>query len=202
MYDYPKLREPVIFLILAALAVSIAWKARDLPDWVRLFVVLLAIVFGAAGVATMFDWLSHNMAQRLREINTARTWGAVNLANAFRGLTAAQTESVLAGEKVGMLLIPSDDEPMLFVRGLTRSIPWDTVEEFLQLSVQTEPFLYPVREFGNEAFATDLTNLIVSRGWANAATGPYSAKLTKPLEWVAQRFWVEIEKEPEEDVVK
>jgi hypothetical protein len=128
----------------------------------------------------------------MKEMNLARTYGAVTLANALKGLTTFQTEAILAGEKVAMQLVPADDEPLLFVRGLTRSIPHSFVEEFLTKSQLTEPYLYPVREAGNEEFATDLTNLIVSRGWADKAVGPLSAKLTRPLSWVAMRFWVEM----------
>lgn len=201
MIDYPKLRTPVMALVFAALFVAVSWKAKEMPDWVRLFTALLAVIFAATGLVTLADWIAHNTAERLQEINTARTWGAVSLAGALKGLTQAQTEAVFAGEKVAMSMIPGDEEPILYVRGLTRAIPWDFVEEFLQRSQMTEPFLFPIREAGNEEMATDLTNLIVSRGWADKAVGPFSAKLTKPLEWVARRFWVSLETPEAEGVL-
>ena len=197
MTDYPKLRTPLICLILAALLVAIALKGRELPDWVRLATALLALVFGVTGVITLADWIMYNANNRLRELSQARTYGAVVLAKALQGLTTFQTEAILAGEKVAMQLVAADDEPILFVRGLTRSIPWDFVDEFLTKSQLTDPYLYPVREAGNEAYATDLTNLIVARGWADKAAGPFSAKLTKPLPWIAKRFWVELAEEEE-----
>lgn len=191
--DYPKLKTPLICLVAAALFLALTVRERGLPDWARFFMALLALVFGTVGIITLADWLVYNAGNRLREFNLARTSGAVSLANALRGLTTFQTEAILAGEKVAMQLIPGDADPILFVRGLTRSIPWDFVQEFLEKSQLTAPYLYPVRESGNEAFATDFTNLVVSLGWADKATGPFSAKLNKPLPWVAARFWVTLE---------
>lgn len=198
--DYPKLKTPMIALTLAALCLAVTLKAKDVPDWLRLFTALLALVFGVTGIVTLADWLAHNAADRLHEINSARVWGAVSLASALKGLTPDQTTAVLAGEKVAIQLI-ADEEPIFFVRGLTRSIPWTFVEEFFRRSMMTDPFLWPVREAGNEQLATDLTNLIVSRGWADKAVGPFSAKLKKPLMWVARRFMVELPDTPEPEEV-
>lgn len=186
----PKLVMPIISLILAALFTAL--NVNSLPEWVALFTVMLAVMFSVFGLFTTVDWLVYVLSERMRDVNTARTWGAVTLANALRGLTSAQTEAVMSGEKVAMEMIANDDEPLLMVRGLTRSIPWDFVDEFLTKSQLTAPYLYPIREMGNEAYATDLTNLIVARGWADKAAGPFSAKLTKPLTWVAARFWVQL----------
>lgn len=194
----PGLAMPLISLVLSALFVAL--NVNDLPEWLGLFTIMLAVLFSVFGLFATVDWLTHALAERMREVNTARTWGAVTLAQALRGLTTGQTEAIMAGEKVALELMPTDDEPLIQVRGLTRHIPWHFVQEFLEKSQMTAPYLYPIREAGNEAYATDLTNLIVARGWADKAAGPFSAKLKKPLSWVAKRFWVDLSADLEESV--
>jgi hypothetical protein len=191
-YDFPKLRTPLLCLIAAAFFLAAAVKGDKLPDWARLGAAGAALVFAIVGIVSLADWIANHAAGRLREINEARTCGAVALANALKGLTLAQTQAVMAGEKVAMRLIPGDDEPALYIQGMTEQIPWDFAQEFLTLSMETDPFLYPVRQAGNERYATDLTNLIKARGWATTAVSNTSARLTKPLRWVAARFWVEL----------
>lgn len=194
--DIPKLRYPTFQLGLAvSLGVMVAFMPA--PSWLSMTLGLFSLIFGITGFFTLMDWVMHKTAERIRELSTARKSGAVMLAQALKGLTSDQTQAVLAGEKVALLLIPSSEEPILFIRGMSRSIPWEFARDFLELSIDTDPFLYPIYRSSNEAFATDFTNLIIAQGWAEAHKGPYAAKLTKPLAWVARRFWIDITEERE-----
>jgi hypothetical protein len=90
-------------------------------------------------------------------------------------------------------MIVGEEEPVYMVRCMTMSVPWLFVDEFINLSVVSWPYLYPVRDSGSETYATELTNLIIARGWADRAAGPFPAKLKIPIEVLAQKFNVELE---------
>ncbi len=170
-------------------------KVPSLPDWLRMIMVILCIVFGVAGVITMADWIAFRTGERLRELGTARTWAATSLAGALKGLTAAQTDAVLRQQAASVVIIPEEDSTLIMVRCLRRDIPWEIVEEFFIQSIETEPYLSAVRNSRHEEAIADLTGLIIAKGWATRASGPYAARLTKPLSWVAARFWVDLEGE-------
>jgi hypothetical protein len=202
MRNSPKLHTGVSYLIAFALFFGLTWKAAFLWEWVRAFTGISALVFLVAGLLALGDWGAYHYGERLREIRVAARAGTVAVSNAIKGLTTFQTEAALAGEIISLELIATDAEPMLRVRGLTRSIPIEFVEDFFTLSIETQPFLYPERETTNKEWATDLTNLIVSRGWAKKGSGSVSAKLAPgiDLRWVAARFWVELPEEEKEPI--
>lgn len=188
----PKLRYPVsLFLVCAVFSVFSAYTQG--PVWLSLSALLWALIFGVIGLFTLLDWIAHKVSERIRELTTARHAGSVSLAVALKGLTSEQTQAVLAGERVALLLIPGDEEPILFIRGMTKNIPWEWARDFFELSKDVDPFLWPIWKSSNEAFATDFTRLIIAQGWAVDHKGPYSAKLTKPLKWVAARFWIDLD---------
>jgi hypothetical protein len=198
--DYPRLRTPLIAFLVAALCITIVLKGRVSPnstlapfwEWARLFLVLVALILGIVGIFSLMDWLSHHAAARIREVNSARTYGMVLIANALKSLTREQAYAVLSLDQTYVSMLAEETGPIFFVRCLARDVPFTFVEEFLERSKRSEPYLWPVREAGNEDYARALTNYIVAKGWADAAQGPFSAKLTKPLPWVAKRFGVEV----------
>jgi hypothetical protein len=140
------------------------------------------------------DWAGHHLAERWREMGNARVAAMTHLATALKGLTPSQTEIVALHDLVTIEMLANDSGPMFLVRVPGgNAIPFEFVEEFLQLSQRTDPYLYPIREFGNERYATAITDLIVRyHHWAEPAVGPFSAKLVRPLGWVASKFGVEL----------
>lgn len=190
--DYPKLRTPLLAFIIAALCVALVLKARFLPDWLRLFLTCLAFILGFVGIITLGDWIAHNFAERIKEINRARTLGLVLVSNALRDMSPDTAAHVLALDTTYISMIAEETGPVFFVRCLSRDVPFVFVEDFLEKSRESDPFLWPVRESGNKEYAQALTNLIIARGWADKAEGPLSAKLIKPLPWVAGKFGVEL----------
>lgn len=191
-YEYSRLSTPVMCLALGALTGCVAWKGEWLPDWLRIFLALLTIIFGATGAVTMMDWLTHQTSVRVRELGAARAWEAVYLAGAVKDLSNSQLELVARHDLTALEMIVGDEEPVFMVRCLTRAVPWTFVEEFLGQSKECRPYLWPVREASNREWAQEVTNLIIARGWAERASGPFAARLVKELEWVGRRFGVEI----------
>lgn len=192
MFDTPKLRTPLLLLIWLSVVAGML-KVPWLPGWLSLIVVILCIVLGVSGVITLFDWMAYRAGQRLHEIGAARTWPATSLAGALKGLTAAQTDAVLRQQAASIVIIPEEESTLIMVRCLRRDIPWEIVEEFFVSSIESDPYLLAVRNSRHEEAIADLTGLIIAKGWATRATGPYAARLIKPLKWVAARFWVDLE---------
>ncbi len=194
MFDTPKLRTPLILMTWLALVAGLL-KVPSLPAWLSLIMVILCIVLGVSGGITLMDWIAYRTSQRLHELSAARVYAATSLAGALKGLTAAQTDAVLRQQAASVVIIPEEESTLIMVRCLRRDIPWEIVEEFFIQSIETEPYLSAVRNSRHEEAIADLTGLIIAKGWATRASGPYAARLTKPLSWVAARFWVDLEGE-------
>ncbi len=197
MYDYTRLPSVIALWLMAALFCGIGWGVdwKQPWSWLALIFRLVGIVFTSAALVTSWDWVGHHLAERTREMGNARVAAMVNMAQALKGLTPAQTEIVSLHDQVTIEMLANETGPLFMVRVPGgNAIPFEFVEEFLQLSQKTVPYLYPVREFGNERYATAITDLIVRyHKWAVPASGPFSAKLVRPLDWVASRFGVELD---------
>lgn len=193
----PKLATPLISFLLAALCVAVVLKVRFSSEWewLRLFLGFVAFILGIVGIMTLSDWIIHNTSKRLSELERARTYGLVLVANAIKELTPSQVGEVMTLNRAYISILADEQGPIFFVRCLARDVPFVFVEDFLRQSQKSEPYLWPVRESGNKDYAAALTNYIIARGWADKAEGPLAAKLTKPLDWVAGKFGVDLEEE-------
>ena len=202
MYDYPRLRDPLIATILAGCCFILALKGERLPDWLRMFAVFLGCVFTATALVTGLDFLMYRIGARVEELKLAQTAGAVRYASALRGLTMSQTDLVQRQLATSIAGIPGDDGPVWLIRGQAGDVPLAYAVDFFEWSKQSAPYLWPVRRGGEAGggdgwsngvqYATELTKSILANGWAKQASGPYSAILVEPLETVASRYGVEI----------
>jgi hypothetical protein len=191
--DYPRLRDPLLSALAAVICFSMALAATRAPDWLRMFLTACGIVFATAAVITGLDFVLARFADRLSEIDAARTAGATRLASAMRGLTMTQTDFVMRQSAVTVSGLLSDVAPMWVVRGPTVDIPLDFIADFLEKSAESYPYLWPERkaaEIGEgeqtwsnaRQYCVEATNLIVSNGWAQRAVGPYAAMATVGLD--------------------
>jgi len=200
--DYPRLREPLISVICAGLCFILAWKIDRLPDWLRLFLVFMGVVFSATALVTGFDYLVDRIADWMRSIGQAKVYPAVQYAYALKGLTAAQTDMVQRQMQQAIIGRPGEPGPAWYIRGYTIDIPLEFVADFFEWSQKTDPFLWPVRDAkeigGGDGYmnakqmASEFTDRIVAAGWAKDATGTHSAELTEPLATVAHRYGIEL----------
>lgn len=197
----PKLFWAVFNFLCAALCGSLAWKS-NLPDWLRIFLVIAALGFGAAAAVQLLDWLAHEYAVRTKEIQYAKVAHAVTVAHALRGLTDQQTEYV---EKQAILIgvgIPGD--PVIWaVEFPGGRVELDLIADFIAVSRKIgSGWLCPIRNHTNEAFhgyndvetkLTRITNAFILQGWALKASGPYAAQLKPGVTWdyISEQFSVE-----------
>ena len=200
--DYPRLREPLISVICAGLCFILAWKIDRLPDWLRLFLVFMGVVFSSVAIVTALDFMAHKTSIRLREIQSARIWGAERLALALKGLTMAQTDMVQRQMELAVVGIPGDGGPAWLIRGMSTDVPLAYCVDFFEWSKQTAPYLFPVRR-GSEVgggdgwsngvqYAQEITRSVIANGWGKPASGPYAAILTDDLPVVASKYGVSL----------
>jgi hypothetical protein len=165
---------------------------REHPMW---FIVPFAwgmgSILGLLGLLVTLNWMAAEGNARWREGEANRVYAMVTTASAIKGLSQEGLELVERLEPVTMELVASEISPLFLVRVPGGTVPFEAVEEFLQLCQRTEPYLWPEREFRNWRMAQAITRLLVMQGWAEAARGPLPGKLTRPLGWVCERFGVD-----------
>ncbi len=183
---------------LAALFAAVALRVTWLPDWLRALLMFGAIIFGAAGVVTAWNWITYNAAYRIGELSKARVAGPYLLSVGLSGLSAKQTDLIARHDIVGISGIVGDDDITWTIHAPGGDIPWQFMADFLEKSTETDPYLWPIRkheEMGwpdSENLCTITTNLIKHKGWAEPSSGPYTARLTTALGIVAGKFQVEV----------
>ena len=201
MNPLPRGRDPILLFLLAALFAALALRVTWFPDWLRAFLMLCAVIFGAAGALTGWNWIAHNASYRISALSKARVQGSYVLAVALQGLTIKQTDLVARHDVVGISGIVGDKEVEWTIRAPGGDIPWGFMADFLEKSIETDPYLWPVRkhdELGwpdSENLCTITTDLIKSKGWAERSSGPYAARLTTALGIVAGKFRVGLTEE-------
>lgn len=192
---------PVFNMIAGSLCGALAWKST-LPDWLRILLVMCALIFGVTACVQLFDWLAHQFAVRTREIQYAKVAHAVTIAHALRGLTDQQTEYV---QKQAILVgvgIPGD--PVIWAVDFPGGrVELDMLADFIDVSRKIgSGYLCPIRKHTDPAFhgyndveskMTRITNAFILQGWALKASGPYAAQLKPGITWdyIADQFNVD-----------
>ena len=190
----PRLRDPILLFLVAALFATIALKATFLPDGLRAFLMACSFIFGVAGAVTALNLLAHMASIRIKEINRARVEGSRALAFAIQGLTMQQTELVARHDIVAISGLIGSEGVEWTIRAPGGDIPWDFMSDFLNKSQETKPYLFPIRRHdeldwrNSEQLCSLATDLIKAQGWAERASGPYAARLTTDLGLVARVF--------------
>ena len=110
MNPLPRGRDPILLFLLAALFAALALRVTWFPDWLRAFLMLCAVIFGAAGALTGWNWIAHNASYRISALSKARVQGSYVLAVALQGLTIKQTDLVARHDVVGISGIVGDKE--------------------------------------------------------------------------------------------
>ena len=198
--EVSKLGSVVTFWVLAALFTALGWGVKSVPDWVVILLRLLAMIFIVIAFITTLDWSAHHISARLKDLNYARTSHAIQLATALKGLTIKQTEMVARHDILEISGLIGDEGVIAWtVRAPGGDIPLEFIQDYLEMSLETQPYLWPVREHmeikrryewrNAEGLAKATTDLFIyTLGWAEKSAGPYPAKLNRSMDWVLPRF--------------
>lgn len=200
----PKGSTPVICFVTAALLFAIVWKV-NFPErlaWLRVWLAICGFIIGGWGVITAANVIAYYTSARIRDFAEATTLRMRLASNAIKGLNSYQTEAVLSLERTTIEMIVDEDlDPIFVVRTLSGVVPFDFVAEYLEMSIKTAPYLWPERETSNWRWAKAITDLIISKGWADHGKGDLPAFLHKDrnIYFVAKRFGVELEQPEKEE---
>lgn len=198
---------PLLAITIAALLATVA---ANIPDasrfaWLKPFLIVVAIVFAAVFIVTAWDWFMHVRAERLREIEAARAYAAVMVAQAVRGLTGSQVDIVSRYGLIEVEGLLGQNQVLWTIRAPGGNIPLEYLSDFLWQSRQTRPNLWPIRKhdiFSTEEFAwkcnteemsARITDFLVGRDYAAPASGNNAARLLVSLEEVANVFGIDLE---------
>ena len=191
--DFPRLRDPILYALIAALVWMVAWRADRLPDWIRLFLTLVGIILTSAAIVSALDFILYKFTWRIQQIRSAMVEPTIRLAEAMRGLSQSQIDTVAYYQNTINIegMIGSPGVVVWTIKGKTINIPIEFVLDFLEWSKRTEPYLWPIRTAseigvagGNDGwknarqYTTELTSILIDMDYAEKAIGVHSAILT------------------------
>src|SRR3972149_2775556 len=145
--EIPRVHKAVILFLFAALFAILAWQIQA-PRllWLRLFCLAAAAVCGFFGTVEALNYIVFVFDSRLRDHNEAKVYHQILLANAVRGLTGPQMDVLTRYGMVTAVGIIGQEEVNWLVRAPGGDLPLGFVQDFLELSAKTSPFLWPGRE--------------------------------------------------------
>jgi hypothetical protein len=179
--DYPRLREPIVMLLAAAICLILAWEQERWPDWVRIILVVAGVVLLAAAGLELVDWVWYAYNARLGELMAARAQTErAALVEVISRMTPEQISVMSSFAPVVEVLTGLSGGPIYQLRTQTGLVPLGFVEEFLS---RAEPgFLAPVRSWGEgttaRRYAEEFTGFMCYLGFAEAAAG------SRPARWI------------------
>src|SRR3990167_8828474 len=146
MFETPRMRSAVVYFIVAAFFAALAWRGDRLPEWLRFFCAAAAVIAASAGIVEAVNYLTYAYANRTRDIREANAYAAIMVANSLKGLTAAQTDIVARFGTVMGTGIVGENEVQWTIRAPGGDLPLGFVQDFIELSTKTSPFLWPIRK--------------------------------------------------------
>ena len=193
--NYTGLGTPILLALIGVLCLALSWKEEHLPAWVKLFLMLAAIILFLFAIFAVIDIINE------REVNrSVRLYAA-----------EARTESVLRLEALGridpttlewamqnapniLMILNNDGIAEYLWRWQTQEVPFWSIEEFFAKSNDT--YLCPIGSYPEgrkREYARIITDFLVQMGKADPSEGRYSAKWkdTESYHWALRAFRIE-----------
>lgn len=193
----PSLWQAAVWLLLASGCGAVAWRV-PMADWLRVMLVLAAIVFGILGVFVLIDWVAFEFGARLRQINYAQMARATAMSRALSGHDEKSREYI--ANQV-MLEFKGYGEPLVmwyWVLPNGFKVPVELLDEWLEASKERgDGFLFPVRNHEDTRFRgfvnveeslQRMTFEFVRRGWAERAIGNQPARMRVSFDFVEEQL--------------
>jgi hypothetical protein len=180
--NYPKLHEPILLSLMAALCFLLAWKQDHYPDWLRSLLVFAGLVFMLWAIFTTIDVIVYRTTMRFRDRRMAEAkTERVLLLEAIRHMDQNQIHALSQYVPIFELIGGSETGPLMYLRTFNENVPVSFISEFLSLG--DELYMCPVGHWSEgtreRAWAESFTRYAISMGWAGRAAGPYPAKWIK-----------------------
>jgi hypothetical protein len=154
---------------LSFVAVPVGWRGA-------VWMVCLGALFYAI-IGTMDTVIERILQYQRRVADVEAHTAEVRKLEIIASMTAEQIQFILANSLVFSVLVGSD-ETLYTLRWMGEEIPFTFIEDFMESGDGN--FLYPVGRYSDgtneRRWAQALTNLVVSKGWAEEARGRYPAR--------------------------
>ncbi len=200
MNPSPNFQKPLWLFLTAALLASIAWGVDTLAVWQRMFLVAAVWIFAYLGLVTHVNWVYHEATNRIRERGKAKFAGIEVAGAALRGLNSTAIDLIARHDtlKIGAYL--SRDSVLRVIHAPGGDIPEEFMYEFLVKSLETEPYLWPVREHDvfdwpkSEEMCERITDCLIYEpvNLARKAAGNHAAELKVSVEIALAYFGWEV----------
>jgi len=178
--DYPKLATPICLGLVSSICFLAAKQGENWPEWIREFLAFCGIVMAVGATVTAVNWMAHNYAARLLEVNraTAMTERTMLLDKLQR----------LSAEQIGVLnsyvpvieILGGAPGPIYVLRTGDDKIPMTFIEGFINRG--DGGYLCPVGTWSEGSrereWATSFTRWVILLGFAEEASG------NRPARWV------------------
>lgn len=199
----PKLFHTFLYGTGAVVCVVYLIANPQADGWKKTGAVLMFFLLVILAAFTLADWTMHRVAVRRGEFSAAGTRGFAYASQSVKGLTSEQLAVVRHYQNLEFTGLLGSDMAVWSLQCVTDRVPLEFVIDFLGMSEQTPGYLWPVREHelvrtsegsrwaNSERLCTELSNALINVGWAEKASGPYSAKLLIPLGQVYERLGLE-----------
>jgi hypothetical protein len=156
----------------------------------RLLMLIVSGIFALVTVALGVNETARATVQHVKDLRYAWFKPSIDFAHSLRGLPPYGMELVGKFSFLEISGLLGDQGLLWTVRFAGGDVELELIRQFLVMSQETEPFLFPIREHGHFAFRdwvdveaklTILTNGIISRGWADRSAGPFPTKLKEGI---------------------
>jgi len=179
--NQPRIIVPVIFALLAS-ATAVARQHSDIPQWGRDLLFLITLIFGAAALFTLTEWLVQRANHQLWQTRSAlQITPQAHLLSTIARMNRDQIEYASKHATPGVVIVrPGLQGALSYLEIGDDRIPMAYVAEVLD-GVSDELELVPVRSTSDGSsyrhWLKTLTDYLVSQGLAEEARGNRPARL-------------------------
>jgi len=165
-----------------------------------MFLAITTIFVFVFGLVSYTNWIYHEATNRIRERGKAKFAGIEAAGTALKGLNSTAIDLIARHDalKIGAYL--SKDSVLRVIHAPGGDIPEDYMYEFLVKSLETEPYLWPVRDHDvfdwpkSEKMCERITDCLIYEPvkLARKAAGSHSAELKVSVEIALGYFGWEV----------
>ncbi len=165
-----------------------------------MFLVAAVWVFAYFGLVSHIDWIYFEAPNRIRERGKAKFAGIVAAGEALGGLNSNAIDLIARRDVLEIGAQLRQDSVWRVIHAPGGDVPEEFMYEFLVKSLETEPYLWPVREHDvfewpeSEKLCTLATDCLIHQpvNLARKAAGTHSAELKMSVEIALAYFGWEV----------
>jgi hypothetical protein len=177
--DYPRLSTPITLSLVAVLALAVAWRQPNLPDWLKTVLIWSGFILLFFALITLANWMAEAYTSRVNNLQEARSkTERVELLKIIAKMTPDQVQVIEHWTPVVEVLVGTTTGPVFQLKTHSGTVPMAFVSEFLDAG--TEFNLAAVRSWPDKTigrrYAQEVTDFLIYLGFAAPAAGNQAAR--------------------------